>query len=179
MSPAHHRPARWGFVFLAPLLVGLLAFQVFTILSTFFLSFTDYNANKEFTLANINFVGLQNYAHLFNDPEFSQSLGVTLKFVLLAVPLGLIIPLCFALLLNSKHLMAKNVFRTLFYVPTIIPIVAGSLVFNGVLNANSGWINLALKGLGIQGPSWFSDPNWVIPALNILALYSIGNAMII
>src|SRR5260221_6785609 len=174
-----HRRARWGLVFLAPWLVGLLAFQVLPILSTFFLSFTDYNANKEFTLANINFVGLQNYAHLFNDPEFSQSLGVTLRFVIIAVPLGLIIPLCFALLLNSKHLMAKNVFRTLFYLPTIIPIVAGAMVFSGVLNADSGWINLVLKSFKVQGPSWFNDPSWVIFALNILALYGVGNAMII
>ena len=179
VAPFQRRRARWGLLFLTPWIIGFVAFQLLPIVSTVFLSFTDYSATREFTFSNFSFVGLQNYAHLFNDPEFSQSLGVTLKFVLLAVPLGLIIPLCFALLLNSKHLMAKNVFRTLFYMPTIIPIVAGSLVFNGVLNANSGWINLALKGLGIQGPSWFSDPNWVIPALNILALYSIGNAMII
>src|SRR5260370_39202811 len=131
------RRARWGLLFLAPWLIGLVAFQLLPILSTVFLSFTDYNANTEFTFSAFNFVGLQNYAHLFNDPEFSQSLGVKLKFVILAVPLGLVIPLCFALMLNSKHLMAKNVFRTLFYVPTIIPIVAGSLVFNRGLNATS------------------------------------------
>jgi multiple sugar transport system permease protein len=173
------RRARWGLLFLSPWLIGLVAFQLLPILSTVFLSFTDYNANKEFTFSNINFVGLQNYAHLFTDPEFSQSLGVTLRFVVIAVPLGLIIPLCFALLLNSKHLIAKNVFRTLFYLPTIIPIVAGAMVFTGVLNADSGWINLLLKSLGIPGPSWFNDPAWVIFALNILALYGVGNAMII
>src|SRR4051812_22391965 len=90
------RRARWGLLFLSPWLIGLVAFQLLPILSTVFLSFTDYNANTEFTFSSFNFVGLQNYAHLFNDPEFGQSLGVTLKFVILAVPLGLIIPLCFA-----------------------------------------------------------------------------------
>src|SRR5258707_1668331 len=174
-----HRRARWGLLFLTPWIIGFVAFQLLPIVSTVFLSFTDYSATREFTFSNFNYVGLQNYAHLFNDPEFGQSLGVTLKFVLLAVPLGLIIPLCFALLLNSKHLMAKNVFRTLFYMPTIIPIVAGAMVFTGVLNSESGWINLVLKSLGIEGPHWFTDPAWVIPALNILGLYGIGNAMII
>ena len=178
-EPFRRNRARWGLVFIAPWLVGLLLFQLLPIVSTVFLSFTDYSATREFTFSNFNFVGLQNYAHLFNDPEFSQSLGVTLKFVILAVPLGLIIPLSFALLLNSKNLMGKDLFRTLFYMPTIIPIVAGAMVFNGVLNADSGWINLALKSLGIQGPSWFNDPSWVIPALNILGLYAVGNAMII
>lgn len=173
------RRARWGLLFLTPWFIGFIAFQFLPILSTIFLSFTDYGATKEFAAGNFNFVGLQNYARLFSDPEFSQSLGVTLRFVLLAVPLGLVIPLLLAALLNSKHLMAKSVFRTLFYLPTVIPIVASTFIFNGVLNSQSGWINLLLASLGIQGPRWLEDPNWVLPALNILGLWGVGNAMII
>ena len=100
------------------------------ILSTFFLSFTDYTGSKEFAFGNFNFVGLQNYARVFTDPQFGLSLGVTLRYVLFAVPLGLIIPLSFAVLLNSKHLMAKGLFRTLFFMPTIIPVVAGTFIFS-------------------------------------------------
>ncbi|MHB8627617.1 MAG: carbohydrate ABC transporter permease [Aggregatilineales bacterium] len=166
-------------LFLTPWFIGFIAFQFLPILSTVLLSFTDYSGNKEFALGNFNFVGLQNYARLFTDPEFGQSLGVTLKFVLIAVPLGLIIPLSFAVLLNSKHLMAKSVFRTLFYLPTVIPVVAGTFIFSGVLNSQSGWINLSLASLGIQGPRWLEDPNWVLPALNLLGLWGVGNAMII
>jgi multiple sugar transport system permease protein len=175
----HSRRARWGLFFLAPWFIGFIAFQLLPIVSTIFLSFTDYTGNKEFAFGNFNFVGLTNYARLFTDPQFSLSLGVTLKFVLFAVPVGLIIPLSFAVLLNSKNLMAKGLFRTLFYLPTVIPIVAGTFIFNGVLNSQSGWINLFLKNFGIQGPRWFEDPNWVLPALTLLGVWGLGNAMII
>jgi multiple sugar transport system permease protein len=108
-----------------------------------------------------------------------NSLGVTLKFAAIAVPLGLVVPLLFALLVNSKHLIAPNLFRTLFFLPTVIPVVAGVLVFQGVLNPQSGWINLALKVVGIEGPRWLSDPTWAIPALNLLSIWAVGNTMLI
>ncbi len=170
---------RWGLFFLSPWFIGFLAFQFLPIFFTFFLSFTDYNATKEFAFGNFNFVGLNNYGHLFTDPELLNSLGVTIKYALIAVPLALIVPLLFAVLVNSKHLMAPNLFRTLFFLPTVIPIVAGVLVFQGVLNPQSGWINLLLKVFGIDGPRWLSDPNWALPALNMLGLWAVGNVMLI
>jgi multiple sugar transport system permease protein len=171
--------ARWGLFFLTPWFIGFLAFQLLPIVSTIFLSFTDYSATKEFKIGNFNMVGLKNYVHLFNDPDLLRALGVTIKFVIIAVPLGLILPLLFAVLVNSKHLLAPNIFRTLYFLPTIIPIVAGVMVFQGVLNAQSGWINLSLKAIGIEGPRWLSDPNWAGPALNVLSLWAVGNAMLI
>ncbi len=170
---------RWGLFFLAPWFIGFLAFQLLPIVFTFFLSFTDYNATKEFAPENFNFVGLNNYSRLFSDPQLGESLGVTLRFTAIAVPLGLIVPLLFAVLVNSKHLFAPNIFRTLFFLPTVIPVVAGVLVFQGVLNPQSGWINLLLKVFGLEGPRWLSDPAWVLPALNLLGLWGIGNAMLI
>lgn len=170
---------RWGIFFLTPWFIGFLAFQLLPIVFTFFLSFTDYNATKEFTPDNFKLIGLSNYAKLFSDPDLLNSLGVTLKFALIAVPLGLAVPLLFALLVNSKHLFAPNLFRTLYYLPTVIPIVAGVMVFQGVLNPQSGWIDLALKLIGIDGPRWLQDPNWAIPALNILSVWAVGNAMLI
>jgi multiple sugar transport system permease protein len=164
---------------MAPWFIGFLAFQLLPIVSTIFLSFTDYSATKEFAPGNFNMVGLNNYGRLFTDPQLIQSVGVTLKFAVIAVPLGLIIPLSFALLVNSKHLLAPNIFRTLYFLPTVIPLVAGVMVFQGVLNAQSGWINLSLKSIGIEGPRWLSDPNWAVPALNLLSLWAVGNAMII
>lgn len=171
--------ARWGFFFMTPWFIGFLAFQLLPIVATIFLSFTDYSATKEFKIGNFNLVGLKNYVHLFNDPDLLRSLGVTVKFVIIAVPFGLIVPLLFAVLVNSKHLLAPNVFRTLYFLPTIIPVVAGVMVFQGVLNAQSGWINLALKAIGIEGPRWLTDPNWAGPALNVLSLWAVGNAMLI
>ncbi|MDQ3707318.1 MAG: sugar ABC transporter permease [Chloroflexota bacterium] len=177
--PMGRARTRWGWFFLSPWLIGFVAFQALPIVATIFLSFTDYSATKEFAPGNFNMVGLDNYGRLFNDPQLLQSLGVTVKFALIAVPIGLVIPLSFALLVNSRHLMAPNVFRTLYFLPTVIPIVAGVMVFQGVLNAQSGWINLMLEAIGIDGPRWLSDPNWAVPALNLLGLWGVGNAMLI
>ncbi len=169
----------WGLVFISPWIIGFLAFQFLPILATIFLAFTDYNGNVEFAVGNFHFVGFANFARITTDPNLLQALGVTLKFAAISVPLGLIIPLFFALLVNSKHLIGRNIFRTLFYLPSVIPVVAVTFVFNGMLNAQTGWINLLLKQVGIEGPRWFSDPNWAVPALNLIALWGVGNAMII
>jgi multiple sugar transport system permease protein len=170
---------RWGVFFLMPWLIGFVAFQLLPIVATVFLSFTNYSATKEFAPGNFDMVGFDNYGRVFTDPQLLQSLGVTLKFAIIAVPIGLVIPLSFALLVNSRHLLAPNVFRTLYFLPAIIPVVAGVMVFQGVLNAQTGWINLMLGLVGIEGPRWLSDPNWAVPALNLLGLWGIGNAMLI
>ncbi len=170
----------WGLFFLLPWLIGFFAFQLTPIAFTIFLSFTDYKGTSEFAPGNFNFVGLSNYARLLSDPLALPSMSVTLKFALIGIPLGLIVPLLFAVLVNSKHLIASNIFRTFFFLPTVIPIVAGTIIFGGVLNAQSGWINLALQALGVnEPPRWFTDPNWAVPALNLLAIWGVGNAMII
>ena len=180
VSALTRREWSWGYFFLLPWLIGLFAFQLGPILFTLFLSFTDYKGTSEFAPGNFNFVGLENYAKLFSDPIALPSLGVTFKFALIGVPLGLLVPLGFALLVNSKHLLGTNLFRTLFFMPTMIPVVAGTIIFSGVLNSQSGWINLALKSLGVDDPPrWFSDPNWAVPALNLLGVWAVGNAMII
>ncbi len=178
-SANRRREVTWGFIFLLPWIIGFLAFQLLPILFTIFLSFTDYNATKEFTFGNFNIIGLDNYAHLFSDENFFSSWGVTLKFALIGIPLGLAIPLLFAVLVNSKYLFGSSVFRTLFYLPSMVPVVAGTMIFGGVLNAQSGWINQALSFFGIPGPRWFSDPVWAVPALNLLGIWAVGGGMII
>jgi multiple sugar transport system permease protein len=180
ISAHTRRQWTWGILFLLPWLVGFFAFQLLPILFTIFLSFTDYSGTSEFKLGNFNFVGFANYQRLLTDSVALPSMGVTLKFALIGIPLGLIIPLSLALLVNSRRLIAANIFRTLFYLPTVIPVVAGAIIFNGVLNAQSGWLNLSLKALGIaEPPRWFSDPVWAGFALNLLAIWAVGNAMII
>ena len=174
------RQLSWGLFFLLPWIIGLLAFQLLPIIFTVFLSFTDYKANSEFAPGNFNFAGLDNYQRLLSDPIALPSMGVTLKFALIGIPLGLIVPLLFALLVNSKGLAGSNFFRTLFFLPSVIPVVAGAIVFRGVLNAQSGWIDLALKWLGSEEPPrWLTDPSWAGPALNLLGIWAVGNAMII
>ena len=178
---AHTRRQRsYGLLFLLPWIIGFFAFQLLPILFTFFLSFTDYTGSNEFKLGNFNFVGLANYKSLFVEPDALPSMGVTLKFALVSIPLGLVVPLAVALLVNSRRLLSTNVFRTLFYLPTVIPVVAGAIIFNGVMNGQSGWVNLMFKAIGIADPPrWFTDPVWAGFALNLLAIWGVGNAMII
>lgn len=179
-SAIRRREVIWGFLFLAPWIIGFFGFQLLPILMTIFLSFTDYTGTKEFAPGNFNFVGLDNYGRLFTDLYAVPAMGVTLKFALIGIPLGLIVPLYFAVLVNSRYLIASNLFRTLFFMPTVIPVVAGTIIFGGVLNAQSGWINLSLKAIGIEDPPrWFSDPFWAVPALNLLGVWGVGNAMLI
>jgi multiple sugar transport system permease protein len=180
ISAHTRRQWSWGLLFLLPWIIGFFAFQLLPIVFTIFLSFTDYAGTSEFKLGNFNFVGREIYQRLLIDPIALPSMGVTLKFALIGIPLGLIIPLLLALLVNSRRLIAPNIFRTLFYLPTVIPVVAGAIIFNGVLNSQSGWLNLSLKALGItEPPRWFSDPLWAGFALNLLAIWAVGNAMII
>ncbi len=177
-----HTRRQWtyGFLFLLPWIIGFFAFQLLPILFTLFLSFTDYAASSEFKLGNFNFVGLENYKHLFVDPLALPSMGITLKFALIGIPLGLVVPLILAVLVNSRRLIASSLFRTLFYLPSVIPVVAGTIIFGGVMNAQSGWLNLVLKAVGIANPPrWFTDPTWAGFALNLLAIWAVGNAMVI
>lgn len=179
-SAIRRREIAWGYAFLAPWIIGFFVFQLLPIVMTIFLSFTDYTGTKRFALGNFSFVGLFNYAKLFKDIYALPAMGVTLKYALIGIPLGLIIPLLFAVLVNSKHLLGANLFRTLFFLPTVIPVVAGTVIFGGVLNAQSGWINLLLKAIGLANPPrWFTDPTWAVPALNILGIWAVGNAMLI
>jgi len=179
-SANRRREVTWGYVFLMPWIIGFFVFQLLPIAMTIFLSFTDYTGTKQFAPGNFNMIGLSNYARLFSDLYAIPSMGVTLKFALIGIPLGLVIPLLFAVLVNSKHLIGSNFFRTLLFMPTVIPVVAGTIIFGGVMNAQSGWINLLLKAIGVANPPrWFTDPTWAVPALNILGIWAVGNAMLI
>jgi len=179
-SANRRREIVWGYVFLMPWIIGFFVFQLLPIVMTIFLTFTDYTGTKQFAPGNFNMVGLSNYARLFSDLYAIPAMGVTLKFALIGIPLGLVIPLLFAVLVNSKRLIGSNFFRTLFFMPTVIPVVAGTIIFGGVMNAQSGWINLLLKAIGIANPPrWFTDPTWAVPALNILGIWAVGNAMLI
>ncbi len=104
-----------------------------------------------------------------------------MKYALLALPIGLIIPIGLALLINSKYLArASSIFRTLFYMPAIVPFVAAIYAWNGMLNPQTGWINQVLQALGVQDPpTWVNDPAWVYPALVLIGLWGVGNSLLL
>jgi multiple sugar transport system permease protein len=170
------REARWGLIFLSPWIFGFLVFTVLPMLASLAFSVTNYNPIHP---DQMRFIGLTNYARLFQDENVGKAIYVTLRFALISVPLGLAFPLGIAALVNSKHLFAKNIFRTLFYMPYMIPVVAGVMIWGGILNSDSGWLNFILKAVfGIEGPAWLTSETWVVPSLVIMGFWGIGNAML-
>ena len=171
------RRARWGYLFIAPWIIGFLAFTAFPMIATLAFTFTNVNLNQAEPL---QFVGLRNYQTLVADQRTWDSLAVTLKFALLALPVGVCLPFVVALLLHSRHLRGSGAFRVLFFLPYVVPFVAGVFVWQGMLSADTGWVNGLLKFLGISHPpDWLQDPTWIYPGLVIMGLWGIGGGMII
>jgi multiple sugar transport system permease protein len=170
------REAMWGYLFIGPFLLGFFAFTLIPTVATFVMSFTDFTLSG----APTQFMGISNYQRLFRDSQIWSSLMVTMRFALIALPVGLILPLGLAIMLNSKSLRAKGIFRTLFYFPYIVPFVAAIFVWGALLNAETGWINQFLRSIGVADPpNWLNSVVWVYPALVILGLWGIGNSMLI
>ena len=144
--------------------------------ASFVLSLTDFDPRAP---DDVQFIGFANYTRLFNDPTVWDSLIVTVRFAAMVVPLTMIFALAVALLVNSQRLKGRNVFRTLFYLPMQIPVVASTLVWIGVLHATTGWLNISLSAAGIEGPNWLQSATWVGPALALMGLWGIGNMMLI
>jgi len=177
LPPLARREALWGLAFLSPWILGFILLTLLPMLATFGFTFTNITLTQEQPL---RFVGIENYQTLFKDPQFWKSLGVNLKYGLLALPVGLALPLILALLLNSRYIKAPALFRTLFYLPYVIPFVAGFFAWSSMLNPENGWINEGLRALGMQNPPyWLNDIRWVYPALVIIGLWGIGSSMVI
>jgi ABC-type sugar transport system permease subunit len=170
------RESLTGLAFVAPFIVGFVLFSALPMIASFVLSLTNFDPREP---EEIEFIGLANYAQMLSDPVLRDSIGVTLRFGLMVVPLTLAFALGVAMLVNSKLLAGKNVFRTLFYMPMQIPIVASTLVWIGVLHATTGWLNLGLEAVGLPGPNWLQSTFWVGPALALMGIWGIGNMMLI
>jgi len=168
--------AFWGFIFISPWIIGFLLFILYPIVGTAYYSLTDFLANDP---DSIQFVGLANYRLLVADPDVWISIWVTIRYGLIAIPIGISIALLMATLVNSKLLLGQGIFRTLFYMPQQIPVIVGALIWLGVMNSQTGWLNMGLDIIGINGPDWFQDENWVYPALSIIGLWGVGGTMLI
>lgn len=174
-SPKVRREAKWGLVFLSPWIFGFLAFYLIPIAASFVLSFTDFNLNQP---EQTHFIGLANYRQLLEDPLVRRSLWITVRFMLFSVPVSIIVPLLLAALLNAKSLLGRRFFLTFFYMPTIVPLISAIYIWGGFLNARTGWLNRFLARFGIEGPDWLNSVTWVYPALILIGLWGIGNAML-
>jgi multiple sugar transport system permease protein len=173
MSKLRRREALWFYLFVSPWVIGFLVFLLGPMISSIYLSLTDWDS---FTPPK--WVGLQNYVKLLtDDPVFWKALGNTFHYAAISVPLGLLVGLWLANLLN-KQVRARKVFRTLIYLPTLVPLVAAALVFRVVL-APSGPFNDVLGLVGISGPQWLLDPTWVKYALILLSVWGAGSATVL
>lgn len=168
-SSLQRREARAGFLFVLPWLLSLVIFTLYPLAATGYLSFTDYTV-----LSTPTWVGLDNYETMFTgDPSFWRAVTNSAYYAFISVPLGLVLSLALALLLNMRA-TGIGIYRTLFYLPAVVPPVAGTLVFVVLFEPNSGLINTMLRAIGLPAPAWFSDPNWSKPGLILMSLWGIG-----
>ena len=163
-----------GYLFIAPWLVGFVVFTLGGFAASLGLSFTRWNV-----VTAPRWVGIANYRALFtSDPTFWTSLAVTLKYAAVAVPLGVVGGVSLALLLNAE-IRGVAVYRTILFLPSIVPAVASSVVFVWLLNPQIGLVNVILKRLGIVGPAWLQDAKWALASLVLLSLWGVGGSMVI
>ena len=168
------RELRWALIFLSPWIIGFLVFTAGPMLWSLWLSFTDYDP----LVPNPNFIGLENYLGMIEDPLVRTSLWNTFYFTLFNVPGTIIIGLVLALMLNRVG-RAAGFFNTAYYLPNITPAVAVGTLFLLLLNGRSGIVNQALRAMGLPGPSWLNDPTWIKPGIIIMMLWTVGNTVII
>lgn len=162
-----------AYLFILPWIIGFLVFTIGPMLASLYFSFTKYNI-----IDPPQWVGLSNFIKLFKDELFIQSIKVTLKYAVMALPLNLIVGFFLAVLLNQK-VVAVNVWRTLYFLPSVIAGVAVALVWQRIFNPRIGIVNPFLKNIGIQSPPrWLNDPAWAVPSLVIMSLWSVGGGMI-
>jgi multiple sugar transport system permease protein len=168
-SPLQRRQAIAGLVFILPWILSLLVFTTYPVLATFYLSLTQYNVVNA-----PEWIGLQNYQTMLQqDPVFWLALKNSAIYSLVSVPLKLVLAFFLALLLNQS-VRGIGVYRTLMYLPALVPPVAASIVFILLFTPNAGPVNLILSGIGLRPPAWLDDPNWSKPVLIILSLWPLG-----
>ncbi|HEY9291761.1 MAG TPA: sugar ABC transporter permease [Microlunatus sp.] len=165
---------RWGLIFTTPAIIGLIFLTAYPVIASLINSFTS----RPLVGNTGQFVGLDNYRELFADPRWWQSLGNTIYLTFIGVPLGIVVALVLAILLNMK-VRGLTIYRTIFFIPSIVPIVAAATIWLFVLNPQFGILNNLLSAVGISGPGWLEDPNWSKPALLLFGIWGVGNLMII
>ncbi len=172
-NPASRRRFWTGMAFISPWVIGFLVFTLYPLLASLYFSFCDYDVMSE----PVN-VGLLNYKEMIADEIFWLSLWNTLKYAAVAIPLSLVTALVFAALLNQQ-IVARPAFRTIFFLPTLVPVVASAMIWLWIFNGKFGLLNYGLSQLGIEGPQWLRDPDWTVPSLVIMSVWGIGNSIVI
>ena len=173
MKSKQARATLLGLGFVSPWLLGFLVFTLYPIFASLYYSFCDYRV-----LTPPHWVGLRNYVELFTDKEyFLQSLWNTV-FMFLELPIALAMGLAIALLLNQK-LRGMALFRTLYYIPSVVPTVASAILWLWLLNPDYCLVNKTLAWLHLPVSAWLTDRVWAKPGFIVMDLWSVGGSMII
>jgi multiple sugar transport system permease protein len=162
-----------GMLFLLPWTIGFLIFTLYPMVASFIYSFSIYHPK-----APLEWIGLKNYIDLIHDDLFWKSLYNTLYMVAIGVPLTLLASFVCAVLLNLK-VRGQSIYRVMYFLPSIVPTVASTILWLWILNPNTGILNTLLGYIGIDGPNWMSNPGWSKPGLILLGMWGMGGTIVI
>jgi multiple sugar transport system permease protein len=158
----------------SPWIIGFLVFTLGPMIASIYFSLTEYSV-----LQPAKFIGLANFTRMFtNDPRYLISITNTVYYTVLQVPLGIVVALTIAILLN-QGLRGENLFRTAYYMPSVVSGVAVSMLWLWLFDPTLGLVNDLLGRIGITGPRWLQDPAWSKPALVLMSVFGIGGTMVI
>jgi len=163
----------YGWLFITPRLLGLLLFQLGPVLASLVLSFTRYKI-----IEPPRWVGLAHYTRLPSDPRWVKSIEVTVKYAVLAIPAALIVSYLVALLMN-RDIKGISWYRSIWYLPTLVPTVAAAAIWRWALHPEFGPVNYPLRVLGLPAPRWYADPKWAVPSIVLIGLWALGNTTLI
>lgn len=167
-------------LFMAPALLAIFFFFFIPVIAAFVMSFSDFDIYALASFTNSRMTGLQNYIRLFEDPLFYTAMQNTFIFVFSAGPLSVFVSLGAAILLNSKLVRYKGIFRLAYFLPVVTTLVAVAIVWRFIYHPRFGILNYLLGFFGVSPVDWLGDPNWAMPALVILAIWkNFGYNMII
>ena len=172
-SAAARREVLWFYLMISPWLIGFFALTVYPIGASFLYRFTNWNMFQPW-----NMIGLENYQKLLSNKIFFTTLYNTFYYALLYVPLSRIIGLFLAWLLNRSS-RGNRLYRTLFYIPTLVPVVVSALIFMWILAPSNGLVNRVLGLVGIEGPAWFYDARYTKIGLVIMSLWGLGSGFVL
>jgi multiple sugar transport system permease protein len=167
------RGMRLGLLFISPWIIGFFVFYLYPFLATLYYSFTRFTG-----FGNPVFIGLANYDGLLHDATFRTALFNTFYYTVFEVPLSTAAALGLAMLLNM-NVRGQAIYRTLFYIPSVVPVVASSLIFVWIFSPQVGLVNSLLSDVHIPGPGWFFSIAWSKPTFILLGLWAMGQPMVI
>ncbi|MFM7174800.1 MAG: carbohydrate ABC transporter permease [Caldilinea sp.] len=162
-----------GYIFISPFILGFLLWFLVPAGVALWLTVHDWNL-----IAPPKYVGAKHLFSMWEDDRFWTSLSVTTTYTLVSVPVGLVLGFGLALLLNTK-IRGISVFRTIYYLPSIVPAVANAVLWAWIFNTEYGLANVALRALGLPKIAWLQQPEWALPALILVALWGFGSGMVI